>query len=150
MKRIFIMMITIGVIFLTSCQQQDPSAIEKETVEGFIIEESDGTSSYKKVNAITYVKENKHVLIFRIRIIEDYYDASGTFVKTEIMHSYSEKSKMLMTNDRDEKRVEVNGPATINLPDDTAYYSNSKLNDKQREEIREHVMQVTGELELEF
>lgn len=146
MKRIFSVILSIGIVLLCSCQQPDPSDVEKETVEGFILETLDGTDGYKKVNSITNMKENKHVLAARVRVIEDYYDSNGDYIKTEILHTFSKKNKMLQTIDGDDTREEVSGPLTIHLPDGVSSYSTSKLNEQQLEEIKKLVLEITKDL----
>ncbi|PZD97269.1 hypothetical protein DNH61_02615 [Paenibacillus sambharensis] len=150
MKFFKILILTMIILVLFSaCHNGNQKMIEKETVEGFIIEttelngETVKTTGYMKVNAITYIYESEHKISTRIRAIEDYYDIDGNYQKTIIFDNSIENNKMLLTKDTDEAKEEAVGPLTIHLPDGTTEFKSDELTAEQINDIREHVIKQT-------
>ncbi|MBD2843638.1 hypothetical protein IDH44_00425 [Paenibacillus sp. IB182496] len=135
---------------LCACQSGD--IVENETVEAFGTEtyteqgQTLEASGYKKVNAITYVKENKQYIETRIRAIEDYYDSEGNYLRTEIFDQSGRQSKWDGTVDSDEKRDEAVDPLTLYVPDAEEASSSRSLDEAKQAEIRELVESCTDQL----
>lgn len=153
------MIILTSLFLLISCQAEknNQENIEKETIESFTVEESELNSEgiyvpigYKKVNAITYVKDNKHVIKTHVRTIEDFYDLEENFVKTIITNSYYEKLKINHSETSYNKNHEVSGPLTIHAPDKNDKSSIAKLNSEELEEVRNHVVTIIENYEDEL
>lgn len=95
MKMLLTLLMSCSIVLLCSCQNGEADSVDKETVEGFIIETMDKTeglyevTGYKKVNAITYMKEDGQVIITRVQAIEDYYNNDGDYIKTVIYNNSS-------------------------------------------------------------
>ncbi|CAG7630159.1 hypothetical protein PAESOLCIP111_03174 [Paenibacillus solanacearum] len=76
-----------------------------------------------------------------IKSIEDFYDMEGNYLQTEIIHSYSNKSKLLLTEENTLKET-IHEPSTILITPDNAK-KNLKLNNMTQEEkaqVKEHLL----------
>lgn len=114
--------------------------------EAFIIEtmeqNEEGTfvkTGYKKVNAITNVDEGKHHLNTEVKMIEDHYDLKGDYLKTEIIYSKSDKSKLLHSLDGDQQKETLKEPSTILVPDELEEFRSIKLTEEEQLRVKEHV-----------
>ncbi|MFS0726614.1 hypothetical protein [Paenibacillus sp. 1P07SE] len=140
-------LILIGLLLLAGCQQ-DPDAEEVETVEGFSIEESEEiegyyeTVGYMQVNSITYHKMNRHVELSAVLIIEDYYDLNHQYLRTELVDTHYEKSKLTDAVKSHNNVQEAAGPLTIHIPPESMDTRPRDLNEEQLAEIRAHIFSV--------
>ncbi|RSL29908.1 hypothetical protein D7Z54_28640 [Salibacterium salarium] len=127
MKRNFFIMnlLIISIFLFGACGN-----VEKiENIEVFVIEtleENDEgfseTTGYKKVNAITNIEESENHLETDSKVIEDFYDIEGNYIRTEIIHSNFNKSKVTQAEDGEERKEEIQEPSTILIPDDNIEY----------------------------
>lgn len=139
---------------MISCQSDtgNEEAVEKETIESYSIIESEMNNDglyeqvgYTKVNSITYIKDNKHIIITRIRAIEDYYDLDDNYIKTIVIDSFYEKLKINHYITSYDKKYEVAGPLTIYTPDYDDLFSKVDLTRNESEEIRNHILAIIAE-----
>lgn len=114
--------------------------------EAFIIETMEQNdegmfvkTGYKKVNAITIVEEGKHHLNTEVKVIEDHYDLKGDYLKTELIYSKSDKSKLLYTEDGNEQKETLQEPSTILVPDELEESRSIKLTEEEQLRVKEHV-----------
>ncbi len=153
MKGLFVALITCVMLGLCSCQKADEQKVDKETIEAFMtetVEQIAGvyeTTGYKKVNAITTVKETKHVLYTRVQAIEDYFDDEGTYLKTVVMDEWAEKAKLLRTTDGNTASTEMKGPLTIHLPDARSEMSIKNLSEQEQAETKAHILEWTSQID---
>ncbi|MFC6333055.1 hypothetical protein ACFP56_10505 [Paenibacillus septentrionalis] len=141
----------IGALFLISCQSDNGNAVavEKETIESFSTRElemnNDGLYEpvgYTKVNSITYIKENKHIIITHVRAVEDYYDLNDNYNKTVVVDSFYEKLKINHYVTSYDKKYEVAGPLTIHTPDHDDLFSSVDLTSNESEDIKNHILKI--------
>ncbi|CAG7651112.1 hypothetical protein ACFQI7_21390 [Paenibacillus allorhizosphaerae] len=133
--KICLFMFTLPLI--SACSQTE----KYETIEVFAIETLDDNQNdkgffertgYKIVNAITTIEEGKTHMKSDIKSIEDFYDIRGNYLQTEIIHSYSNKSKLLLTEEGNTLKETIQEPSTILIAPD--YAKNIKLNNMTQEE----------------
>ncbi|NOU73748.1 hypothetical protein GC098_20395 [Paenibacillus sp. LMG 31458] len=133
-------------LLISACSQTE----KYETIEVFTIETLDDNQNdkgffertgYKIVNAITTIEEGKTHMKSDIKSIEDFYDMEGNYLQTEIIHSYSNKSKLLLTEEGNTLKETIQEPSTILITPDNA--KNLKLNNMTQEEkaqVKEHLL----------
>jgi hypothetical protein len=133
-------------LLISACSQTE----KYETIEVFAIETLDDIQNdkgffertgYKIVNAITTIEEEKTRKKSDIKSIEDFYDMEGNYIQTEIIHSYANKSKFLLTEEGNTFKEKLQEPSTILITPDNAM--NFKLNNMTQEEkaqVKEHVL----------
>ncbi|WP_337099151.1 hypothetical protein [Paenibacillus sp. YIM B09110] len=105
------------------------------------VEYSCGGGAPLYMNAITIIEEGKTHIKSDIKSIEDFYNTEGNYIHTEIRHSYANKSKMLMTEEGNSLKEELQEPSTILISPDHA--NNFKLKNMTQEEqtqVKEHVL----------
>ncbi|OAS15126.1 hypothetical protein A8708_22370 [Paenibacillus oryzisoli] len=139
-------------LLISACSQAD----KNETIEVFALETFQDIQNdkglyvktgYKIVNAITTVEESKTHLKSDIKSVEDFYDGNGTYIQTEIIHTYANKSKLLLTEEGNTHSAQLQEPSTILTPSNPA--DNFKLSDMSSEEkkqVREHVLALMEKL----
>ncbi|MGO4180037.1 hypothetical protein AB4Z17_02560 [Paenibacillus sp. TAF43_2] len=139
------------VILLSACS----NTVKVEHVEAFSIEifsekNKDGfyeQAGFKKVNSITALAENKNYTSSEIKMVVDYYDLDGKYVKSEIVHSKFSKSHITMVEDGDDRKKELQEPSTIIIPDDNLQnFRSSALSDDEKKQIKQHVLNLLDRL----
>lgn len=133
-------------LLISACSQAE----KYETIEVYALETLQDIQNdqglyvktgYKIVNAITTVEESKTHLKSDMKSIEDYYDQNGMYIQTEIIHTYANKSKLLLTEEGNTQKAKLQEPSTILISPNHA--NNFKLNDMSQEEknqVKEHVL----------
>ncbi|KRE99427.1 hypothetical protein ASG89_28110 [Paenibacillus sp. Soil766] len=133
-------------LLISACGQTE----KYETIEVFAIETLDNNQNdkgffeqtgYKIVNAITTIEEGKTHMKSDIKSIEDFYDMEGKFIHTELIHSYANKSKLLLTEEGNTSKETLQEPSTILIAPGSA--KNLKLNNMTQEEqdqVKKHVL----------
>ncbi|RXJ04570.1 hypothetical protein DS745_04075 [Anaerobacillus alkaliphilus] len=125
-----------------------------EHIEVFVINTSEqnnagffGTTGYKKVNAITLIEDGKHHIKTDIKAIEDFYDINGAYLKTEIIQSKHQRSKVTLAEDGEDIKQELGQPSTILIPDDHLQdFRLDDLTDNEKEKVRKHVLSLIKDL----
>lgn len=139
------------VVLLSACS----NTVKVEHIEAFSIEifsekNKDGfyeQTGFKKVNSITAFAENKNYLSSDIKMVVDYYDLDGNYVKSEIVHTKSSKSHITMSEDGDNRKKELQEPSTIIIPDDNLQnFRSSALSDDEKKQIKQHVLNLIDRL----
>lgn len=140
-------------LLINACSQTE----KYETIEVFTIETFDGNQNdkgffeqtgYTIVNAITTIEEDKTYIKADTKSIEDFYTIEGNYLKTEITHSYSNKSKLLLTEEENTIKETIHEPSTILITPDSAK-KKLKLNTMTQEEkaqVKEHVLALIEKL----
>ncbi|SFM48571.1 hypothetical protein SAMN03159341_13730 [Paenibacillus sp. 1_12] len=133
-------------LLICACGQAE----KYETIEVFVIETLDDnqndkgmfeTTGYKVVNAITIIEEGKTHIKSDVKSIEDFYDREGNYIQTEIIHSYANKSKMLLTEEGNTLKEELQEPSTILItPDYTKNYKLQNMTQEEKARVKEHVL----------
>ncbi|WP_246320040.1 hypothetical protein [Paenibacillus qinlingensis] len=133
-------------LLISACSQTE----KYETIEVFTIETLDDNQNdkgffeqtgYKIVNAITTTEEGKTHRKSDIKSIEDFYDMAGNYLQTEIIHSYSNQSKLLLTIQGNTLKETIQEPSTILIAPENA--RNMKVNNMTQEEkvqVKEHLL----------
>ncbi|MGO4889550.1 hypothetical protein ACJ2A9_17530 [Anaerobacillus sp. MEB173] len=99
------------------------------------------TTGFKKVNAITTIEEGKNHIATDIKAIEDFYDVDGRYIKTEIVHSEFNRSKVTNAEDGDEHKKELQEPTTILIPDETIeHFQLENMTEEEKEKVKNHVL----------
>jgi len=75
------------------------------------------TTGYSKANAITTTESRKGLLRTDVKMIEDFYDLEGHYIKTEISHTRSHMSDISVTDGGFRLKKELQEPATIFIPE---------------------------------
>lgn len=98
-------------------------------------------TGYKKVNAITSTEASEKYVKTDIKAIEDIYDTEGNYVRTEIIHSNFEKSYITKAEDGEDRKVEIDNPSTILIPDENIqHFKLDNLTKEEKEKVKEHVL----------
>ncbi|MFF2890175.1 hypothetical protein [Paenibacillus sp. NPDC057967] len=98
-------------------------------------------TGYIKTNAITTSEESKNLLRTDVKLIEDYYDLDGNYVKSEVSHSRSHKSDISITDGGFSHKKELQEPSTIFIPEEGYEQFRMKaMSDEEKEIVEEHVM----------
>jgi hypothetical protein len=136
---------TVTFLLIGACSQTE----KYETIEVLVIEifndnQNDKgifeTTGYKIVNAITIMEEGKTHIKSDIKSIEDFYDMEGNYIRTEIRHSYANKSKMLMTEEGINLKEELQEPSTILIsPDNAKNFKLKNMTQEEKAQVKEHV-----------
>ncbi|WP_246302924.1 hypothetical protein [Paenibacillus plantarum] len=121
-----------------------------ETIEVFTIETLDDIQNdqgifertgYKIVNAITTIEEGKTHMKSDIKSIEDFYDMEGDYLQTEIIHSYSNKSKLLLTEEGNTLKETIKVPSTILItPDNANHLKVNNMTQEEKVQVKEHLL----------
>ncbi|OCT13357.1 hypothetical protein A8709_03650 [Paenibacillus pectinilyticus] len=139
-------------LLVSACSQTE----KHETIEVFAIETFDDhqndkgffeRTGYKIVNAITTMEEGKTNVKSDMKSVEDFYDMEGSYVQTEIIHSYSNKSKLLLTEEGNTHKDKLQQPSTILLSPDN--FKNLKLNNltqEEKDQVKEHLLAIMKKL----
>jgi|GEM_PF-1909742 hypothetical protein len=134
-------------LLLSACSQSE----KFETIEVFAIETFDNNQNdkglfeqtgYKIVNAITTTEEGKSHIKSDIKSIEDFYDLEDNYLRTEIIHSYSNKSKLLLTDEGNTIKETIYEPSTIFITPDHANKNNKLTNmtPEQKAQVKDHLL----------
>jgi len=137
-------MISAFFILLIACS----NTVRVEHIEVFTTELSEKNedgfyeeTGYKKVNSITAHAENKNYIKTEIKMIEDFYDLAGNYIKSEITHTKFSKSHIMMTEDGDNQNKELQEPSTIMIPDeDIKQFRSGDLTDDEKKQVKQHVL----------
>lgn len=137
---------------MSACGQTE----KHETIEVFVVETFDDkqndqgmyeTTGFKVVNAITSIEEGKTHLKADVKAIEDFYDLDGLYIQTEIIHSYTNKSKMLLTEEGNTLKEELQEPSTILItPDNAKHYKTKDMTTEEKAQVKEHVLALMEKL----
>ncbi|MGG1635274.1 hypothetical protein [Paenibacillus sp. NRS-1760] len=138
------------VVLLSACS----NTVKVEHIEAFSIEISEENkdgfyeqTGFKKVNSITAFAENKNYLSSETKMVVDYYDLDGKYVKSEIVHTKFSKSHITMSEDGDNRKKELQEPSTIIIPDDNLQnFRSSALSDDEKKQIKQHVLNLIDSL----
>ncbi len=138
--KLFILLLCI--LLISACS----SAEKIQHIEVFVTKTTE-TTGYKKVNAITSIEDGKNYIKTDIKAVEDFYDADGTYIKTKIIHSYFNKSKVTRAEEGEERKEELHKPSTILLPDDVLdqdpnieHFNLDNMTKEEKEKVKEHVL----------
>lgn len=134
----------ISIYLLSACS----TAEKYQHIEVFVIETSEQNNEgyfektgYKKINSITTIEEGKNHIKTDIKAIEDFYDIDGKYIKTEILHYTYEKSKVTLVEKGEDKKVELQEPSTILIPEtNVEYFQLENMTDEVKEKVKEHVL----------
>ncbi|GMK37061.1 hypothetical protein PCCS19_01140 [Paenibacillus sp. CCS19] len=153
MSLVMICLFMFTFLLISACSQ-----IEKyETIEVFAIDTLDDhqndegffeRTGYKIVNSITAIEEGKNHIKSDIKSIEDYYDRNDKYLRTEMIHSYSYKSKLLLTDEGNTLKDTIYEPSTILITPENAK-NNLKLTNMTQEEkiqVKDHVLAFVEKL----
>ncbi|RJE87041.1 hypothetical protein D3P07_17885 [Paenibacillus sp. 1011MAR3C5] len=141
-----IKLIVLGLIMalMSSCGSMDVvrhiEVFVHESME--VNEEGDyEVTGHIKANAITTSEESKNLLRTDVKMIEDYYDSDGNFIKSEVSHSRSHKSDISITDGGFSHKKELQEPSTIFIPEEGYEQFRMKdMSDEEKEIVKEHVL----------
>ncbi|MBU8907515.1 hypothetical protein [Desertibacillus haloalkaliphilus] len=152
MKRKFMQMtfLVLIVFLLSACGRTETF----QHIEVFVTETSEQndegyyeTTGFKKVNVITTIEEGNNHIATDIKAIEDFYDLDGRYIKTEIIHSEFNRSKVTNVEDGDERKEELQEPSTILLPDETVdHFQLENMTEEEEEKVKNHVLSFMNKL----
>lgn len=136
----------VSFFLLSACSNVD----KIQHIEVFVIEtfeqNNEGifeNTGFKKVNSITTIEEGKNHIKTDIKAVEDFYDIDGNYIKTEILHSNYEKSKVNLVENGEEKREELQEPSTILIPENNVeYFQLENMEKEDEEKVKEHVLSL--------
>lgn len=134
----------ISIYLLSACSNTE----KYQHIEVFAIETSEQNNEgffektgYKQINVITTIEEGKNHVKTDIKAVEDFYDIDGKYIKTEILHYTYEKSKVTLVEKCEDKKVELQEPSTILIPETNIdYFQLDNMTDEEKEKVKEHVL----------
>lgn len=140
-----ISLISAALVLLSACSDAE----KYEHIEAYMIETLDPNpneegvyvrTGYMKSNAITIIVEGKNFIKTDVKSIEDYYDLSGKFIKSEIKRSTESKSHVTLHEDGDSQKEERQEPSTILIPDQNfERHGSIPLTEEEKLQVKEHV-----------
>lgn len=143
-------LLTYVFFFISACGTSEKAEhIEAYTIEVYVENEKgiSEISGYMKINAITTIEEGKHHIKADIKTIEDSYDTEGNYIKTEIIHSFNNKSNVTLAEEGDKLKKELHEPSTILIPDDKIkHFQSVSLKEEEKRQLKEHVLSFMEKL----
>lgn len=144
--RILIHVMALLAISLSGCGKVERYVHYEAFVTDVSEQNEDGLSKatgFKKINAITVVEEGEHHLKTEIKEIADYFDLEGKYIKTELVHTRSNKSKITLVEDGDRKKEILYEPSTILILDERLKErSDIDLTEEEKIQVKKHVAAV--------
>lgn len=129
----------LSIYLLSACSNTEKG----EKIEVFVIKTLEHeTGDYKKVNSVLNTEESKNYIKFNLVAIEDFYDIDGNYIKTEILHSKYEKSKVTLEQNAEDKKVELQEPSTILISENSVknFRGLDYMTKEEKEKVKEHVL----------
>lgn len=134
-------------LLISACNQTE----KYETIEVFAIETLDDNQNenglfertgYKIVNSMTTIEEGKSHTKSDIKTIEDFYDMENNYLRTEVIHSYSNKSKLLLTDEGNTLKKTIYEPSTILITPDHAKknYKLINMTPEEKAQVKDHLL----------
>lgn len=134
----------IVMMLITSCSRTEVIRHYEVFMSDSMERKEDGnfeTTGYSKANAITTSESRKGFLRTDVKMIEDFYDLEGHYVKTVISHTRSHMSDISVTDGGFRLKKELQEPATIFIPENEfGSFSKKELSDEENEILKDHVM----------
>jgi hypothetical protein len=104
-------------------------------------------NGYKKVNAITMIKTSDNHMNTDVKALEDFYDIEGNYLKTVVLHSTFNKSKVTLSEEGEESTKELQEPSTILIPvDKRGGFVLNQMTEEEKKNIKEHVLYYVEQL----
>ncbi|KGP73304.1 hypothetical protein [Pontibacillus yanchengensis] len=133
-------------IMMVGCSSEQSNNQEvREKIEAYITESLEyEAGSYVKVNSQIVMRGSGELLSVETRQIKDYFTKQGSYIKTKLIRSSSDKKN-------DEEQVVKKGPITILLPEDfsldesATFPSGEKLEEKEKEKVKQHILATFDE-----
>ncbi|WP_143001381.1 hypothetical protein [Tenuibacillus multivorans] len=117
--------------------------IEHEVYTAITLDDDLDQDGYKRVNSNLLINDNEDELCVEVEEVVDYYSLDHEYLRSEVLSSYSRKDKLTKRQDEAEKVEEINGPATILLPDSVKGPDYpADLSEEEKQRVKEHVDQL--------
>lgn len=111
-------------------------ATMKEDASGHFVK-----AGYKKVNSMTTIEESNHFIKTDIKVIEDDYDLNGNYIRTKILHSTFNKSKITLEQHKKNSSKILDTPSTILIPQTALQgFRLDNLSDKEKQKVMKHIL----------
>ena len=134
-------------LLISACSQSE----KYETIEVYAIETFDDNQNdkglyeqtgYKIVNAMTTIKEGETYINSEIVSIEDFYDMEGNYIQTNIIHTNSNKSYLLHTEEGNTHKETIHEPSTILITPDNVKnnFKLIKITQEEKALVKEHLL----------
>lgn len=146
-RKVRLLSMFIVLLCLNACAQVE----SVKHIEAFIAETTSKDdkgfytkTGYKKVNSVSIIRIGKHFAKSDVKMIEDYYDLDGNYIKTEISHTTLKRSNIHFEEDGGKQTAELHQPSTILIPDENLEnFRSSHLSDEEKALLENHVLSLT-------
>lgn len=137
---------TFTIILLSACGDAEKVQHIEVFVTDTLEQNAEGLyepTGYKKVNAITTINVSKNYTRTEVKSVEDLYNREGKYIKTQVVHSQSYKSKVLDTDDGFNRKEELQEPSTLLIPDeDHEHFRSDNLSEDELNQVERHVQSL--------